>query len=126
MFPEGGGSPSGHRGKSSSSSVTAVALTSHFLVYGTAAGAVETFFLEQWTALAGATLHHSCPIAMLVPNPSGTRVVVVDDRGAVFLGNAVTGDLTPFPHFPRAVARVMWDTEVPGALLVWDGKDMHT
>jgi hypothetical protein len=96
------------------------------LVYGTASGAVETFFLEQWTALAGATLRHSAPVAAVVPNPSGTRVVVVDDAGSAFVGNAVTADLTPIHDFPRAAKAVLWDTSVPGAIYAWDGKDMHT
>jgi len=128
VFPEGGESPGrGGRSKfSAANAVTAVALTSHFLVYGTASGAVETFFLEQWTSLAGATVRHSCFINMVVPNPAGTRVVVVDEKGEAYMGNAVTADLTPFPHFPKAVKTVLWDTEVANVVYAWDGKDMHT
>lgn len=84
--------------------------------------------LEAWVSLEGAALHHSSAIISLYPNATGTRVVVVDETGDAFVGNPVTGELTPFPLFPRNVTKVMWDSAAgfSGLILVYDGADLHT
>ena len=109
---------------------TAVALTENFLLYGTRSGNVEFFLLDEWTGLTGITMRHSTGIKKLFPNPSGTRVVVLDDQNEAFMGNAVTCELTPFPQFPQfKVEHIMWDmaSECSGVVLVYDSnKQMHT
>ena len=111
VFPDGA-SP-GRPGKGGP--VTAMALTDHFLFYGTKSGQIDAFLLDEWTPLAGATLHHSAPIRSLHPNATGTRLVVVDSDGEAFMGNAITSDLTPFPLFPK-VRHALHHTAAAGGL----------
>ena len=99
------------------------------MVYGTDQGAVEFFLLDskEWAMLSGATLRHSTPIKALYPNPSGTRVVVVDSSNNAYLGNPVTAEMTPFPQFPtQSVKHVMWDINDSNVVMVWDSRDIHT
>jgi len=128
VFPENSSSP--HRGSNSNrpTAISALALTDHFLFYGSTNGTVDVFMLDSWTMLEGAALHHSTPITALYPNATGTRLVVVDEACDGFVGNPVSGELTPFPLFPQGVSKVMWDSapESSGLLYAWDGRDIHT
>jgi WD repeat-containing protein 19 len=133
-FPEADGASGGGGGMGMTGGgalgATAVALTESFLIYGTRSGNVEFFLLDEWTGLTGITMRHSTGIKKLFPNPSGTRVVVLDDQNEAFMGNAVTCELTPFPQFPQfKVEHIMWDMapEWGGVVMVYDSnKHMHT
>ena len=109
---------------------TAMALTENFLLYGTQAGTVEFFYLDQqeWAILSGAELRHSTAIKALYPNYLGTRVVVIDASNQGFIYNSVSAELTPIPAFPTHVQHVMWDTADKNVFMVFDGqsKDLHT
>ena len=105
---------------------TALALTSHFLVYGTDSGTVEFFYLTEWAMLGGAELRHSCGIKSVYPNAQGTRLIVVDENDDGFLYNPVTGDFTPIPEFPANSTQVMWDKSDKNIVMVYDGGNLHT
>jgi hypothetical protein len=73
------------------SRITCIALTDEFLFYGTEAGSLEMFYLNEWVLLAGAELRIDNSIKQIYPNPASTRVVLVDSQNQVFLYNPVSG-----------------------------------
>ncbi|KAJ8599437.1 hypothetical protein CTAYLR_008001 [Chrysophaeum taylorii] len=114
---------------------SAVALTDHFLVFGTEAATVEFFSLDpdDWCLLAGAELRHATTVRHLYPNILGTRIVVVDALDEGFVYNPATAELTPMPEFPVSAAAetkqpvvVSWDTADKNVILVADGAELHT
>lgn len=113
--------------KGSTSAVTSIALTEHFLVFGTDAGTVEFFSLSDWSLLSGTELRHTTPIKSVHPNAPGTRVLCVDDEDQAFVYNPATGEKTPVPGFPAAPkVVVMWDSVDQHVILVADGSELHT
>lgn len=91
--------------------ITCIALTDDFFIYGTEAGSVEVFFLQEWVLLAGAELRLDSSIRRLYPNGDGTRIVVVDSSNLIHLFNPVTGggvnqSITRFEDSPSNVTKV--------------------
>lgn len=72
----------------SSASVTSIALTADFLIFSVASGQVHYFILEDWAAVV--VYRHHPPgvgISLLEANLNGTRLILQDDRGDVFILN---------------------------------------
>ncbi len=57
------------------------ALTPDFLVLGTDMGGISYFFLEDWATVQ--EFRHMTGVKELVPEPNGTKTVVVDAKGQV-------------------------------------------
>jgi WD repeat-containing protein 19 len=111
--------------------ITTIALTDDFLIYGTEAGSVEIFFLQEWVLLAGAELRLDSSIRKLYPNGDGTRIVVIDSANNIHLFNPVTGggvnqSITRFEDSPSNVTKVLWDMEEHNTIMVFDGCVAHT
>lgn len=111
--------------------ITCVALTDDFLYYGTEAGTVESFYLAEFCMLPGLELRLDNPVKQIYPNNIGTRVVVVDATGLVFLFNPVTGggvnqSITRFEDAPSSVVSVLWDVNEKNVIILYDGKHIHT
>jgi WD repeat-containing protein 19 len=113
------------------SRITCIALTDDFFLYGTEAGSVEIFFLQDWAFLSGAELRLDHPIKSLHPNSSGTRIVVVDVKNNIFLYNPVNGggvnqSITRFEDLSSSVTNVMWDLEEKNLIIIYDGRCIHS
>ncbi|CAL8084188.1 unnamed protein product [Calicophoron daubneyi] len=93
----------------SSAKVTSFQLTRDFLIFSTNTGKLVHFHLEEWAYLN--EYHHSCGIESVFPNPTGTRVVFIDDRGMAFIYNPVLDYLVELPEFSPSVNRILWDLE---------------
>ena len=111
--------------------ITCVALTDEFLYYGTEAGTVESFYLAEFCMLPGLELRIDNAVKQIYPNNMGTRVVVVDATGQVFLFNPVTGggvnqSITRFEDAPTEVVNVLWDVNEKNVIIIYDGKHIHT
>lgn len=119
------------REEGSSSKITCIALTDDFLYYGTAGGTVEIFYLGEWTLLSGSELRLKNGIRAIYPNMLGTRVVVIDTLGQVFLYNPVQGgginqSIIMFDLVPSVVVTVVWDSKDKNVVMLFDGKFIHT
>lgn len=132
------------REEGSYAKVTCIALTDNFLFYGTEAGTVEIFFLQEWILLSGVELRLDNPIKKLFPNGNGTRVVVVDAANQSFLFNPVCGaggggngnavlnqpsvnrTVTQFESAPTNIHNVIWDIQEKHVILFFDGHSIHT
>ena len=119
------------REEGSFSVITCIALSDDFLIYGTEAGSVEIFFLQEWVLLAGAELRLDASIVRLQPNADGTRIVVMDASNTVFLFNPVTGggvnqSITRFEDAPSNVSSVVWDQAEKNVIMLFDGTMAHS
>jgi WD repeat-containing protein 19 len=111
--------------------ITCISLTDEFLYFGTEAGTVEIFFLQEWVLLSGAELRLDNPIKKIFPNDNGTKVVVVDSLNQVYLFNPVTGggvnqSITKFENAPTQITNVIWDSQEKNISMLYDGKYVHT
>ena len=113
------------------SRVTCIALTDDFLYYGTEAGTVEVFYLQDWVMLPGVELRLDNAIKQLHPNLNSSLLVVVDSAAQTFLFNPLNGggvntSITRFEESPKNVNSVLWDVKEKGVVILYDGKFAHT
>jgi WD repeat-containing protein 19 len=113
------------------SSITCVHLTDNFLYYGTEAGTVEAFFLNDWVMLPGIELRLDNPIKSVTPNGTSSLLVVVDVTNQVFLynplhGGGVNASITRFESAPQNIQTVLWDVKEKNVIMLYDGKFIHT
>lgn len=111
--------------------VSCVSLTDNFLYYGTEAGTVEVFFMNDWVILPGVELRLDNPIKAVYPNASSTLLVVIDSTNQAYLfnplhGGGVNQSITRFESVPNNVTKVMWDVKEKNVIMLYDGKCVHT
>ncbi|XP_076359241.1 WD repeat-containing protein 19-like isoform X2 [Tachypleus tridentatus] len=87
--------------------ITCHAMTNEFLIYGTDKGSIESFLLEDWQLVN--EYRHLAGIRHLYPDPSGTRLVVVDDKTDGFIYNPVNDHTAQIVGFPTSVKGILWD-----------------
>jgi len=102
--------------------VTSMRLTDNFVVYSTP-NAVHHFYLENEMSCVETT-HSDARVSKVYPNPEGTRVLVVDVRGAAYIYNIVNDTRIPVPDFPKS-ASVVWDLVDEGVFVVVENKVRH-
>lgn len=64
VFPEG----------DHASVIQSVAMTSHYLIYGTQDGSLQVFYFRDWSMLHGSAYRHDEAIVHVSPNPQGTSL----------------------------------------------------
>ena len=107
--------------------ITCCALTSAFCIYGTASGSLFYFLLEDWV-LVNEYKHEGggVGIKMIFPDPSGTRLVFVDDKDDMALYNPVNDVVLPVPEMPVAIKGVLWDQQSENCFVAYDDKVLDT
>ena len=115
------------------SRVTCVSLVGDFLYYGTEAGSVEVFYLEDWVMLPAIEMRLNDSIKHIYPNFNGAVVVVVDQSNQLFLFNSVSisgtsgsGSMLEFTDPPQNVVSALWDVKEKEVIMVFDGNYVHT
>lgn len=124
------------RDEGSYAKITCLALTDDFLFFGTEGGTLEVFYLSEWVMLSGVELRLDKEIKSIYPNPTGTRVVVVDIHSRAYLFNPVTGggfnqSITRFDDSEstqsiQSISNVLWDLKEKNIVVIVDGRFMHT
>ncbi len=102
------------------------ALTPDFLLLGTDMGTISYFFLEDWSTVQ--EFRHMAGIRELVPEPNGTKTVVVDAKGQGFIYDPVKDEITTVKGFPDKVKKILWDSSVADkdAFAAFDGDHLFT
>ncbi|XP_002400651.3 WD repeat-containing protein 19 [Ixodes scapularis] len=90
--------------------ITCHSVTEEFLMYGTDAGTIEFFFLEDWTIVN--RYRHTNGIRQIHPDSSGTRLVVVDNKSEGFIYNPVNDHIVVIESFPTTTKGIFWDQYV--------------
>ncbi len=112
--------------------VTCVSLVGDFLYYGTEAGTVEVFYLEDWVLLSTVEIRLNEPIKAIYPNANGAAIVVVDQANNIFLFSSVASgvdgvqSLLEFMDAPPNVVSAIWDVKQSNVIVIFDGTFVHT
>eukprot|EP00727_Mastigamoeba_balamuthi_P013091 m51a1_g8404 putative wd repeat-containing protein 19 isoform x1 (1404) ;mRNA; r:243939-249400 len=104
-----------------------LALTSDFLVYGTAKGTIVFFHLGDWASVN--EFRHSAVntgIKRVVPNAQGTRVVFIDTASQGFMYNPVNDVAVKIPEWNESSINVVWDKRDWGVFIAVDPDQIHT
>lgn len=108
----------------SNQTITCVALTDHFIVTGSKQGII-CYYLAQDMSLVNEYRHEEGGISRIFPQPSGSRLVFLDDRGTLHLFNPVNDQVLPISGGPSHVDNVMWDTQDSSVFVVSDGPALY-
>lgn len=102
------------------------ALTPDFLVLGTDRGGVTYFYLEDWTMVQ--ELRHNTGVKELIPEPNGTKSILVDVKSQGYIYNPVNDEVTLIRDFPDKCKKLIWDSSVTDkdVFIAFDGDNMHT
>ena len=106
--------------------ITCMALTPEFLVWGTEQGGLTYFLLEDWTTVT--EFKHVTGIRALVAEPGGTRVAFIDARNQGGVYQPGSEAVVAVPDLPESTKTLLWD-QCPGeshVLAAWDGTAAHT
>lgn len=82
-------------------------MTADFLVFGTSAGDIRFFYLEDWQFVI--EYRHSVAVRKIFPGPIGTRVVFIDDKGDGFIFVPMNDFVFEISDFPPTIRTVLWD-----------------
>ncbi|XP_066257249.1 WD repeat-containing protein 19 isoform X1 [Euwallacea similis] len=106
--------------------ITCHELTTDFLVYGTDMGHLVYFHVEEWAKAI--EYKHNVGISNIYLDPSGTRLVLIDEKGLGYVYNAVTNELISIPNMPPKVNGVTWDSHISdrNIFIIYDDNDIHT
>ncbi|XP_023685243.1 WD repeat-containing protein 19 isoform X1 [Paramormyrops kingsleyae] len=106
--------------------ITSHALTADFLFYSTDTGVIQCFYIEDWQYIN--EHRHSVGIRKIVPDPSGTRLVFIDDKSDGFLYCPVNDSVFEIPSFSPTIKGVLWENWATdkGVFVAYDDDKVYT
>ncbi|XP_016278762.1 WD repeat-containing protein 19-like isoform X1 [Monodelphis domestica] len=101
-------------------------LTGDFLIYGTDAGVIHYFYIEDWQHVN--EYRHSVSIRKIFPDPNGTRLAFIDDKSDGFLYCPVIDTVYEIPNFPPTVKCILWEnwSMDKGVFVAYDDDKVYT
>ncbi|XP_038608395.1 WD repeat-containing protein 19-like [Tachyglossus aculeatus] len=83
------------------------ALTNDFLIYGTDAGVIHYFYIEDWQHVN--EYRHPVSVKKIFPDTNGTRLTYIDDKNEGFLYCPVTDAVYEIPNFSPTIKCILWE-----------------
>ncbi|XP_069058187.1 WD repeat-containing protein 19 isoform X2 [Pleurodeles waltl] len=83
------------------------ALTSDFLVYGTDTGVIQYFYIEDWQYVN--EYRHTVGVKKVFPDPSGTRLVFIDEKSDGFVYCPVNDSVYEIPNLSPSIKGILWE-----------------
>lgn len=113
--PEHGNSP-----------ITCHTLTAQFLIFGTQNGSIHFFYIEDWQYVM--EHRHLAGIRKIFPDPSGTRIVFIDEKSDGYVLNPVMDTVVNIPDFSPTVQGILWEhwPMDKGAFIAFDQEKIST
>eukprot|EP01137_Pigoraptor_chileana_P005155 Opistho-2@47869 len=110
----------------SEAKVQSVALTNEFLIYGSDAGSITYFMLEDWHQVT--EFRHVVGIKDVFPDVGGSRLIFFDEKNDGFLFTPVNDALIEIPHFSAKARGALWDnhTRSRNCFVVYDDEKIQT
>ncbi|CAH1776664.1 unnamed protein product [Owenia fusiformis] len=108
------------------SRITCHDITPEFLIYGTDSGGIYYFLIEDWAYVN--EFKHIVGIRKLYPDPSGTRLIFIDDKSDCFVYNPVNDQTIDVPKFSSTTKGILWD-QWPldkGLFIAYDEEKIYT
>ena len=100
--------------------IVAMTLTDDYLIYCTDKGLLVHYYLAEAAAIN--EHRHECPILSFSSNPSGTRVVFIDQKHRGFLYSPVDDQCVDIPSFPASIDSVLFDPLDTNTFVAVDAK----
>nr|XP_054756020.1 WD repeat-containing protein 19-like isoform X1 [Lytechinus pictus] len=112
--------------KENSGKITCHTLTSDFLIYGTHNGELMYFFIEDWQFVN--EFRHVVGIRRIFSDPSGTRLVFIDDKSDGFVYNPVNDQTLDIPNFSPTIKNVLWENgfNYKGVFVAYDDEKVYS
>lgn len=106
--------------------ITCHAMTSDFLIYGTDTGSIQFFLMEDWQIVND--FKHVAGIRNVFPDPSGTRLVIIDEKMDGLIYNPVNDHTVQIVGFPSTAKCVVWDYFHPeqGVFVAFDDQQVYS
>ncbi|XP_078534454.1 WD repeat-containing protein 19 isoform X1 [Lissotriton helveticus] len=83
------------------------ALTSDFLIYGTDTGVIQYFYIEDWQYVN--EYRHTVGVRKVFPDPSGTRLVFIDEKSDGFVYCPVNDSVYEIPNLSPSIKGILWE-----------------
>ncbi|XP_041953534.1 WD repeat-containing protein 19 isoform X1 [Alosa pseudoharengus] len=102
------------------------ALTADFLFLGTDTGLIQCFFIEDWQNIN--EYRHPVGVRKVFPDPSGTRLIFIDDKSDGFLFSPVNDAVCEIPNFSPTINGAIWETWPgdKGVFVAYDDDKVYT
>ncbi|XP_043918872.1 WD repeat-containing protein 19 [Protopterus annectens] len=102
------------------------ALTADFLIYGTNAGVIHYFFIEDWQYIN--EYRHAMSVRKIFPDPSGTRLVFIDDKSDGFVYCPVNDTVFEIPNLSPTIKGILWEnwSADNGVFVAYDDDKVYT
>ncbi|XP_014378025.1 WD repeat-containing protein 19 isoform X1 [Alligator sinensis] len=102
------------------------ALTGDFLIYGTDTGVIHYFYIEDWKYVN--EYRHTVSVRKIFPDPNGTRLVFIDDKGDGFVYCPVNDGVYEIPNFAPTIKGVLWENwpTDKGVFAAYDDDKVYT
>ncbi|XP_052278623.1 WD repeat-containing protein 19-like isoform X1 [Dreissena polymorpha] len=106
--------------------ITCHDMTPEFLIFGTDNGGLFYFFIEDWQYVN--EFRHVVGIRKLFPDPSGTRLVFIDDKKDGYVYNPVNDHLVEIPEFSPFAKGILWEMWGldKGVFIAYDEEKIYT
>ncbi|XP_041357231.1 WD repeat-containing protein 19-like isoform X2 [Gigantopelta aegis] len=106
--------------------ITCHDLTPEFLIFGTDKGNIEYFFIEDWEFVN--QYRHVTGIRKVYPDPSGTRLIFIDDKSEGFVYNPVMDSVINIPELSSATQGILWDnsSSEKAVFVAYDSEQIHS
>ncbi|XP_029445186.1 WD repeat-containing protein 19 isoform X1 [Rhinatrema bivittatum] len=102
------------------------ALTSDFLIYGTDTGLIQYFYIEDWQYVN--EYRHPVSVRKIFPDPTGAKLVFIDDKSDSFVYCPVNDSIYEIPNFSPSIKGILWENYPmdKGVFCAYDDDKVYT
>ncbi|XP_077157824.1 WD repeat-containing protein 19 isoform X1 [Paroedura picta] len=102
------------------------ALSSDFLIYGTDAGVIQYFYIEDWQYVND--YRHPVSVRKIFPDPNGSRLAFIDDKSDGFVYCPVNDGICEIPNFQPTIKGILWENWPmdKGVFVAYDDDKIYT
>ncbi|XP_013417652.1 WD repeat-containing protein 19 [Lingula anatina] len=106
--------------------ITCHCLTPEFLIFGTDSGGLHYFFIEDWQYVN--EYRHMVGIRKIFVDPTGTRIIFIDDKSDGFVYNPVNDQVVEIPDFSPTTKGILWENWLSdkGIFVAFDEEKLYT
>jgi WD repeat-containing protein 19 len=110
--------------KNNETPIADVEMAGDFLILIDSLGKIKYYLIEDNAVICE---HQSQnPIVKVFPNPSGTKLICIDNTGNGYMYNPVDDSSLFIPNFPSGTQNVLWDIDDPNLFITAEKEAMQT
>ncbi|XP_064636625.1 WD repeat-containing protein 19-like isoform X3 [Lineus longissimus] len=104
--------------------ITCHDISHDFLIYGSDTGGIHYFSIEDWQFVN--EYRHVDGIRKIFPDPSGTRLIFIDEKSDGYVYNPVNDHVVEIPNFSNTTKGILWDKADKDIFMVFDDEKIVT